>query len=1171
MRLKQLRISGFKSFADTTVIEFPGAVSGIVGPNGCGKSNVIDAIRWVLGEARVSELRGSSSMSELIFAGSTNRPASSRASVEMVLDNSDGKIAGAWGRYTELSIKRIITRDGTNIYMINNQQVRRRDVQDIFMGTGLGPRSYAIISQGMISNFIRAKPEELRVYLEEAAGVSKYKERRRETETALASTRGNLEKVSLLQENKRVEIERLTGEAEIARQWQDLEDQRIEAELLWYVSQEDDAAAAVNKLNAQIAQKEALMLESRGQAQKLLVEIEGMKDEARIKREAADAARQSAWQTQSSVTELEGNIRVIIEKKDSIARQIAGNQQALQRRKEQKEQTSERIAQFQEHKEALAQEAAEYEEEAAALSESVAERQQDYEMLSAAYEQARSKSVEAQNQINVFHVEMQAVSREVSEVESRIEALRLESRPAAAPDEERFEELTEKIEENTALLEETAAQSEELSEALAQAKEQLEALRGDRQARAQELERTSARVQTLSAVQERAEGQGKLPQWLAKMGLESLPRLFEALDIDPGWAVALEAVLREKASALTVGDVRRAAGFGFDPPPSKLVFYSEAKPLPVDPIEGFEPLLSHVRTDQPRIMRALEGWLAGVYAAPDLAQAAAAAEKLGARGLFVTPQGHVVDRVSITFWAEDSEDAGIVSRAAQIRELAAKEAELRAQIEELDEKLIAAKAKAADFEVQYRAKEAFASEIRNLTHALEVEHSALEAAIEAWRQRSTRVALELRELEERLEELRVRQEEGENRFAQYDEKLARVQQAAADAQAQLEEAESALTDLEAQQRDMQAQAQVARVQLRAVDERIADARRQLETADEEIELMAASLEELAAQAETLDETAEREGLSRLLAELDEKNKAQELAQNAAQEAENALSQAYELQRRLNDDQTPMLQEISDLKVKRESWATQSRAFTEWLDQNGADRQSLREKLIAEKLKTTTLKNRVAKFAEEIAALGPVNHAALENLEASRRAMQETERQVADLEEAIGNLEATIRKIDAETRELLRTTFAAVNENFMDMFTGLFGGGSAQLKMTGDEILEAGVEVIAQPPGKKNASVKLLSGGEQALTATALVFAIFKLNPAPFCLLDEVDAPLDEANQDRLARRIVQMSANTQFMMITHHRVTMEHLGQLVGVTMKEPGVSRVVSVDVQAAADMAAS
>ena len=1172
MRLKQLRISGFKSFADTTVIEFPGSVMGIVGPNGCGKSNVIDAIRWVLGEARASELRGSSTMSELIFAGSSNRPALSRASVEMVLDNSDGTVKGAWGRYAELSVKRIITRDGTNIYMINNQQVRRRDVQDIFMGTGLGPRSYAIISQGMVENFIKARPEELRVYLEEAAGVSKYKERRRETETALASTRGNLEKVSLLQENKRAEIERLTLEAEVARQWRELEDGRLHAELLWYAAQEDDAAGAVNRINAQIAQKEEESIAASGEAQRLESEIEALKEAARARRDEADAARQEAWSARSRVSELEGSIRVIVEKKDAIARQIASTRQTLDRRREQREEALGRVADIERQKAELAQKASELEEQAQAVSETAAEHEEDYETLSAAYEEARGRAAEVNNQMRVHQVELEAVAREISEAEGRIDALKAESRPGAAPDEERFEELTQKIEENSALLEETAAAAEEYGEALEAARQALEGLQASRQTRMQELERTSARLQTLASLQARAEGEGKLPKWLERMGLDKMPRLFASLEVAEGWAVALAAVLRERAAALPVGDLARATGFRLDPPPARLVFYSDPHQEPPEPpAAGMQPLAAHVRSADAALMKTLGVWLAGVYVAPDLESAVKNRADLGPRGLIVTPEGHAVDAAGISFWAEENAESGMVSRAAEIRTLQAREDELRAEVEGLDNEVIAARAKTADCELHHRAKLALASEIRTQTHALEVEHSALEAAISAWRARSTRVALELRELEQRLEEMTARRETCEEAFSACDERLAAAQQEASEASAHLEQAEAALADLQAQERDLRGQARVARVQADALSERVGDMHRQAESADEEIEMLAASLEELAAENETLDESAEREGLARLLEALEAREKAHEAAQSAAAAAEGALQAAYERQKEINDSRTPILQEISDLKVKRESWATQSRAFTEWLDQNGADRTALREEILAEKLKTSTLKNRIARAVEQIAALGPVNHAALENLESSRRAMEQTERQVADLEEAIANLEATIRKIDAETRELLRATFETVNKNFAEMFTGLFGGGSAQLRMTGEEILEAGVEIMAQPPGKKNATVTMLSGGEKTMTATALVFAIFKLNPAPFCLLDEVDAPLDEANQDRLARRIVAMSANTQFVMITHHRVTMEHLGRLVGVTMKEPGVSRVVSVDVQAAAGMTAA
>lgn len=1172
MRLKQLRINGFKSFADTTVIEFPGAVSGIVGPNGCGKSNVIDAIRWVLGEARVSELRGSNSMSELIFAGSSQRPASSRASVEMVLDNSDGSIAGAWGRYTELSVKRIVTRDGSNAYLINNQQVRRRDVQDIFLGTGLGPRSYAIISQGMISNFIKAKPEELRVYLEEAAGVSKYKERRKETETALNSTRNNLEKVHYLQETKRQEIERLTAEAEVAKKWRVLEDERMTNELLWYFVQETDAKNSIDKINAQIAQKEAAILECRGESQRLVVEIENLRQKAREMREAADSAREAAWKANAKVAEIEGNIRHIVEQKDSLTRQIASQKDTMARRANEKTEALSRIEEFKRLSAENLEKAESLEEEAAALEEESFEKNDEYEDLRQKYDEARKAENAAQQKIGILQVKLEALSREYDTILERIEALRAETRPGAAPDEERFEELKAELEDKTAELEEASAQAEELGQSLLDAQTKFDEVRNTKERLSESVGRTAARLQTLEAVQAKAEGEGRLPEWLERMGLNTLPKLFESLTVDSGWAVALEAVLSVMASALAMTELNRAAGFSYDPPPARLVFYGKSvKESEAVSMDGFKPLTDYVHSDNPLIDATVKSWLTGVFTAETVDAAVNARAQMPAGARIVVKEGHIIDAVSISYWAEESTGAGLVSRAAEIRDLKAREESERRELEKAGEELISAKARVADAEVHHKAKLAFVDAVKNQRHTLEVEYSALKAAIDAYRARSLKVAQELEELTARRDEVDEERGTCEEEFETSDAKLSVLQQASADAQTQLEYAEQAVADIEERTRQAQNSARMARMEAKNAADRIADAERQSKTADEELSLMQETIEELTAQLEELDETAEREGLGEVLADRDAKNQAHIEAEAASNAAENEVEAARERQQKLNDDQTPMLQEISDMKVRRENWATQTTAFTQRLDECGADRDALREVVVRESLKASGLKAKVTRLSQEIADLGAVNHAALENLEASQKAMEETERQVADLDEAIANLEATIRKIDAETRELLRNTFDEVNRNFSEMFTSLFGGGNAQLKMSGDEILESGVEVIAQPPGKKNANVKLLSGGEQAMTATALVFAIFRLNPAPFCLLDEVDAPLDEANQDRLARRIVEMSKATQFMMITHHRVTMEHIGQLVGVTMKEPGVSRVVAVDVAAAVDMAQS
>lgn len=1172
MRLRQLKISGFKSFADTTVIEFPGAVSGIVGPNGCGKSNVIDAIRWVLGEGRVSELRGKGSMSELIFAGSQGRPASSRASVEMVLDNNDGSVKGAWGRYGEIAVRRVVTRDGTNAYFINGQQVRRRDVQDIFMGTGLGPRSYAIISQGMISNFIKAKPEELRVYLEEAAGVSKYKERRRETETSLNSTRANLEKVAMLQANKAEEVERLTAEAETAQSWKKLDDERARSEEMWYFLQERDAKNSTDKLSAQIAEKENALISAKGEAAKLVAEEAGLREAARKKREAADKAREAAWQANARVTEAEGNVRHIIEQRRTLEERISQTQAALERRKDAKKEAAERIAMLSAKIEELNAQAEEAAAEAEALTDEVEERAAQCEEARSRYEDTRADAQEAEKSISVVSVEIESMQREAIELDRQKEKLEGERQASDAPDEAAVAELGEKLSEKRAALDEQKAVMEDVRASLEESEAVLEETREEKTRMQGEVSRSEARLQTLEAVQAKAEG--KLPEWLEKMGLSSVKRFFERTMVNAQWAKAVEAVLSVRSLAIGVSDLARVAGFALDAPPARLVFYNTLfteKAEAVTPPAGIDskPLTDFVTSDDPAVAALLTLWLGTSLTAPDLAAALKVRTDLPAGARFVTPEGHIVERDSVSFWAEENAAAGLMSRIAEIKHLTEALAQLKAQFEAADAAMTRAKAALdadrRDLDERQQSAERLESEV----HALELDYSRESEKLAAWKNRRGQIEETLKELTARAEELARRQEEAEGRFETLDAKLSELQQKAGDAQTHLEEAEEAQAMTQERQRAVQAKAKSAQIEAQATKDRQTDAERQLQDADGEIEMTAAEIEELRAQFEGLDETAEREGLAAVIEELERFKAAEAEALAASDAAEAKLAEASERSRALTAEQGPLLEVIGDLKTKRQAGLTQTEIFTARLNELGSDREKLTVEAETEHYKASQMKARVTKLAESMAALGPVNHAALENLEQSKKAMEETARQVEDLEKAIRNLEATIREIDTETRGLLKSTFEAVNANFAEMFTALFSGGTARLEMTGDEILECGVEVMAQPPGKKNKTIMLLSGGEQAMTATALVFAIFRLNPAPFCLLDEVDAPLDEANQDRLARQIVAMSSSTQFMMITHHRVTMEYMGQLVGVTMREPGVSRVVSVDIAEADRMA--
>lgn len=1172
MQLRQLKISGFKSFADTTLIEFPGNLSGIVGPNGCGKSNVIDAIRWVLGEGRITELRGSSLMSELIFSGSVNRPASSRASVEMVLDNADGLLGGPWAPYAEISVKRIVTRDGTNEYLINGQTVRRRDVLDIFMGTGLGPKSYAIISQGMISSFIKAKPEELRVYLEEAAGVSKYKERRRETENALTRTRANLEKVSLLQRDKAEQIARLSQEAEVAAKWEELSREQRESELMWHFLQEVDAKNEVDRLAAQIAAKEAAALENRRKADEAAGAVEAFKEVAQQKRLQLDAAKKNTWECAARLERAKADAAHLLARKDTCSRQIASLRERIARRTAEKEVLAQRAEELARKIEESREVLAAGEENLAALEESLGEREALCEESKKRYDEARAKAQETEKAIALTQEKIASYTREKTALEEQIETLN-EELAGTAPDEARVEELAQVLEEERAALEENRAQEEECETRRLGQQQLLSEARSRNAALQKEAAALCARIETLTALQERAANEGKLPAWLKQMGLETMSRFFEFLSVDGDWARALEAALSVKARAIGLGDVSRAAGFALMPPPARLVFFGKNAPqMPgTASHDGLKPLadLVHIRADAPdraALENILGVWLSGIFVAQNVNEAMQLKGKLASGESIVTPQGHIVDAVSLSFWAEETEAASTLSRAMELAALQEQETNSKAerdQAQAAEEKALAAFSVAEGDLARIKSQNAAAT---SKLHGVETEYARLSAALEAWRSRRARVEEELGKLRSRSEELAALSEEAENLFARDDEALSFVQQASLDAQIAFEEAEKAVRQVQDGIARTRQELLLTKNAASVSAERITEAENSARRADEEIADMTEEIEAVRAELEGIDDAAQKAGIAELMAANEQARTLEVQAQQQSDEAENALEAERQKHREFLDSQLPLQQAIADLQVKRQSWITQGAVFTEAVDQSGADRNALSATAYAQKLKAGPVKKKVERLSEEIAALGPVNHAALESLTATQQAMQETERQVNDLTAAIANLETTIRKIDAQTRELLRGTFESVNENFDRMFKSLFGGGRASLTMTGDEILESGVEVTAQPPGKKNDGIRVLSGGEQALTATALVFAMFCLNPAPFCLLDEVDAPLDEANQERLARSIVQMSGKTQFMMITHHRVTMEYLKQLIGVTMKEPGVSRVVAVDIEEAA-----
>jgi len=1168
MRLNSIKLSGFKSFADNTVFQLPGQRVGVVGPNGCGKSNIMDAVRWVLGESKASELRGES-MQDVIFNGSNTRKPASRSSVELVFDNAQARAGGAWNQFSEIAVKRVLTRDGTSSYFINNQVVRRKDVQDVFLGTGLGPRAYAIIGQGTISRIIESKPEELRLFLEEAAGVSKYKERRRETENRLKDTRENLTRVEDILRELDSNLERLERQAEVASKYRELQglgERRLHQ--LWFLKCRDAAREfervqaagreAVNALEARIAELRA---------------IEARLEEVRQAHFAAgDAlhAEQGRYaEAQLAVSRLEERIRYVVESRTRAGsrRDEIRGQQAL---------WNERAAQAVAELEQLAEQMAAGDEEkelAAARAEELAAQLPDLEdALRAAQARAneqRQAAVQVQQQIQVLAAESRALDEQARSLRQRRERLDAQKATLNLPDATAVEQLKERSLEADALWEEAQARVESLSER----EPELDAARRAAQAEAQtqtaRLAQTTARLEALRALQEKVQSQGKLGPWLEKQGLANLTALWKRLHIEPGWETALEASMRERMAAIEVSRLDLVRAFEQDAPPTRMAFYTLTEASIPPTHHALPELTSLLRVEQPGLKALLADWLDGVYTAPDLATALTQRDQLGHGELIVTKAGHAVSRQAVAFYAADSEQAGLLARAQEIETL---EAQRREQ-ELLADEARAAQGRAdqahAAVAAQLAEARRAAEGLRAQAHGLQVESLRLSQAFDAAHAQASRLKEELAELDAAEEGLLERRAQGEARFEELDSQLADAQQRHSDLEEAVIQADRRLNDAREALRQAERRAQEAQFGARALLARQAELQRTQATALQEARGGDEQLARLDIELAELDDSAAQAGLQDAL---DAKLAAEGvLAQtrSAYDDLSAQLRKADEERHSTERALEPLRARITELQLEEQAAQLGGAQFREQLEAAGVDQEALAQGIETEGVRLTGLQGEIDRIQREIAALGAVNLAALEELGSARERKTFLDAQMADLLAAIKTLEDAIRRIDLETRDLLKGTFERVNSEFGRMFPSLFGGGQAKLVMTGDEILDAGVQVMAQPPGKKNSTIHLLSGGEKALTAIALVFAIFQLNPAPFCLLDEVDAPLDDANTERYARLVSEMSRSTQFLFISHNKIAMEMAEQLIGVTMQEQGVSRVVAVDMEAALTMA--
>jgi chromosome segregation protein len=1166
MRLTKLKIAGFKSFVDPTTVTFPSSLTGVVGPNGCGKSNIIDAVRWVMGEISAKHLRGDS-MADVIFNGSSARKPLGTASVELVFDNTDGKIGGAYANYNEVALRRAVSRDGTSDYFINGMKVRRKDITQLFLGTGLGSRSYAIIEQGMISRVIEARPDDLRAFLEEAAGISRYKERRRETENRIAQTRENLDRLNDLREEVEKQIRHLQRQAATARRYQALkeEERKLQAELLALRLQSLDTEAAVRDAALQTCETalQSVIADLR--------EVEAVIDQVRVDQSARTDAHATIqarfYGAGAEVGRIEQSIQHARELRqrqradlDQAQAQLAELTGLIERDQAQLADLGAELATL-----GPALEAAHGEEREAADSltrseQALGQWQQTWDAHSQSVSRAQRETQVERARIEQLDSQQRRLLQQRDRQETE-RAVLLDERPAVSLDvlAEQADHSHDAGQRASTELQELLA---ELSSAREQEREQTQALNASRA----EWQKALGTQVSTEALQQAALGKvsGNLTQWLKAQSLDHHPRVAQQLRVDRGWEKAVETVLGSYLEAVCLDGLDGVSELlgSFDG--GHLAVVSRNDPSSTAP---------DAASLQAKVQGAavLGSVLTAVFTAESLGEALGRRRTLTAGQSVVTRDGVWLGPDWLRVSRDKDPHSGVIEREESLREIRQQVARHGEHVEESERRLELTRDRVREHEDR---RERLQTEVNRLHR----EHLDRRAALDAAQARSADAERRLAQLETGLADVRA-----ELDAAETDLKAARGRmEVAIEALAALEphrvELEQSRERLRGEQQAARATAQQAQQSARGLGLQLESRRSShasltttLSRVESQREGLVQRRDELAAQladgeAPLAALQAQIEAALQIRAQIESELHAAKIAADELdallrerEAGRSAVEERVEAARSALDAARLDAQQV---RVRRESVAEQ-------LTATGFKLEDLLAALAAE----ATLERWESELAEakgKLERLGQVNLAAIGEFKEQSERKEYLDRQCKDLTDALETLESAMRKIDRETRSRFQDTFDKVNAGLKEKFPRLFGGGHAYLELTGEESEVAGVSVMARPPGKRNSTISQLSGGEKALTAVALVFAIFDLNPAPFCLLDEVDAPLDENNVGRFCDIVREMSSSVQFIFITHNKSTMELASQLVGVTMHEPGVSRLVAVDVDEAVRMAA-
>ena len=1169
MRLSKIKLAGFKSFVDPTTIHVPSSLIGIIGPNGCGKSNVIDAVRWVMGESSAKHLRGES-MADVIFNGSHGRKPVGHASVELVFDNTDGSIAGQYAGFNEISIRRQVSRDGTSNYFLNNTRCRKRDITDIFLGTGLGPRSYSIIEQGTISRLIEAKPDDLRSFLEEAAGISKYKERRRETENRIKHTRENLDRLNDLMEEIEKQLEKLKRQSRAAARYKELkeEERQVTAELLAlrYNAMHEESSSREQA----IQERELAMQAELAEQRRIEAELEKLRDSLTGANESFNTVQGHYYKLGADVARIEQAIKHNKESRQQQQQELSRAEQTLAEIEAHIKADSARLEELVRDLEAVEPDLAAATERTGQSAAALQAAEQAMHAWQDEWDEFNQRSAERAQAAQVERTRLDHLDRHMQQLDERLQRM----------DDEQQTLGEQSIEEGL----QTRAQQCEVQETeltgiqatLDNAVRHIADVRGGLEQREQELAAlqsihhdTRGQLASLETLQHAALGQRseQVTGWLKSSGLQGAQRLAQGIQVEPGWEHAVETALGFYLEAVCVDGLDSAAQLlgGLEPGAVALFDTSVAGAASTSSDNGV--LLTSKITSSWSMGTLLDG----IYAAESLTEALSMRAALASHESIITRDGVWIGKSWLRVARDTDEKAGVLEREREISVLSTQSRAQAENIEALNQSITTAREDLVAAETGREQLQSEYNQVQRIVSDLRAQLAAVRSRLEQQQSRREHVMME-------TEVLRT-------------EKASEAE-AQAGARTRLQEALDAAAALSVEREERTRQQQHL--------SRSLDAARESARSDQQ------TMHELAIRAESMrtGQGATNQSLTRMreqcqqlftrrdelttvlgqgdipIVELESELEAM-LSRRMTVEAElgAARKQVEDIEHNTRGlDQERIRKERSasnmreQLEQDRMAWQeikVRSDTLLEQITASGFEYQPLLEQ-IDESASVAVWAETAEKLELRIQRLGPINLAAIEEYEEESKRKVYLDAQHADLIEALDTLEGAISKIDKETRARFKETFEMVNQGMQENFPTLFGGGHAYLELTGDDLLDTGVTVMARPPGKRNSTIHLLSGGEKALTAIALVFAIFRLNPSPFCMLDEVDAPLDDANVGRYCDMVRKMSAHVQFIFISHNKITMEMASQLTGVTMHEPGVSRLVAVDIDEAVKLAA-